>query len=89
MEKIIQTNHKIVCLKKESKMLNIQIDNPELEKSIQQAYGDDVHSLANAFGEFIKQQEIKQDISISIKQLDAGEGLPLNEVMKEVRRKYE
>jgi len=54
-------------------MLNIQIDNPELEENIKQTYGDDVQSMASAFGEFIKQQRIRQDIAVSIKQLDAGE----------------
>jgi len=70
-------------------MLNIQIDNPELEKNIRQTYGDDSQSIANAFLEFIRQQGIKQDIGISIKQLDAGEGLPLAEVMEGIRSKYE
>jgi len=70
-------------------MLNIQINNPELEKNIKQTYGDDVQSIANAFGEFIKQQRIRQDIAVSIKQLDAGEGIPLAEVMEGIRSKYE
>ncbi len=70
-------------------MLNIQIDNPELEKNIRQTYGDDSQSIANAFLAFIRQQGIKQDIGISIKQLDAGEGLPLAEVMEGIRSKYE
>ena len=70
-------------------MLNIQIDNPELEKNIRQTYGDDSQSIANAFLEFIRQQSIKQDIGISIKQLDAGEGLPLTQVMEGIRSKYE
>jgi hypothetical protein len=39
--------------------------------------------------ENIKQQLIRQDISVSIQQLDAGEGLPLAQVMEGVRRKYE
>lgn len=70
-------------------MLNIQIDNPELEKNIRQTYGDDSRSIANAFLEFIKQKSITQDIGISIKQLDAGESIPLAEVMEGVRSKYE
>ena len=70
-------------------MLNIQIDNPELEKNIRQTYGDDSQSIANAFLEFIRQQGIKQDIGVSIQQLDAGEGLPLAEVMEGIRSKYE
>jgi len=70
-------------------MLNIQIDNLELEKKIRQTYGDDSQSIANAFLAFIKQQSIKQDIGISIEQLDAGEGLTLAEVMQDIRSKYE
>jgi hypothetical protein len=70
-------------------MLNIRIDNPELEKNIRQTYGEDTISIANAFSEFIHQQKIKQDIGISIEQLDAGEGLTLGNVMEDVRAKYE
>jgi len=70
-------------------MLNICIDNPELEKNIRQTYGEDTISIANAFSEFIHQQKIKQDIGISIEQLDAGEGLTLGNVMEDVRAKYE
>ena len=70
-------------------MLNIQIDNPELEKSIKRAYGDDTQSIAIAFSEFIQQQKIKRDIGISIKQLNAGEGIPLADAIGEIRAKYE
>jgi len=70
-------------------MLNIQIDNPELEKNIKQTYGDDSQLIASAFCEFVKQQRIRRDIGISIKQLDAGEGIPLAEVMEGIRSKYE
>jgi hypothetical protein len=69
-------------------MLNIQIDNPELEANIKQTYGDDVQSITNAFGEFIQQQRIRQDIAVSIKQLDAGEGIAMAEVMEGIRRQY-
>jgi len=69
-------------------MLNIQIDNLELEANIKQTYGDDVQSVANAFGEFIQQQRIRQDIAVSIKQLDAGEGIAMAEVMEGIRRQY-
>jgi len=70
-------------------MLNIQINNPELEENIKQTYGDDMQSIANAFGEFIKQQRIRQDIAVSIKQLDAGEGIAMAEVMEGIRSEYE
>ncbi len=70
-------------------MLNIHIDNPELEKSLKQTYGDDSQSIANAFLKFVQQEKIKRDIGISIEQLDAGEGVPLSQVMHETREKYE
>lgn len=70
-------------------MLNIHIDDPELEKSIKQVFGEDTRSIASAFSEFIKQRRIRQDIGISIEQLAAGESLPLNDVMDGIRAKYE
>jgi len=70
-------------------MLNIHIDNPELEKDIKQTYGDDTRSIASAFFEFIRQQKIKQDIGVSIEQLESGEGISLGDVMKDIRSKYE
>lgn len=70
-------------------MLNIRIDNPELERSIKQTYGDDSGSLAKAFAEFVRQQRIKQDIGVSIEQLDAGEGIPLEQAIADIRAKYE
>ncbi len=70
-------------------MLNIHIDDPELEKSIKQVFGEDTRSIASAFSEFIKQRRIRQDIDISTEQLAAGESLPLNDVMAGIRAKYE
>ncbi len=70
-------------------MLNIRIDNPELEKSIKQTYGEDTVGIASAFSEFIQQQKIKQDIGVSVEQLGAGEGIALGNVMKDIRAKYE
>lgn len=56
-------------------MLNIQIDNPELEQYLKQAYGENSQSIARVFAEFVQQQRIKQDIGVSIEQLEAGEGV--------------
>jgi len=70
-------------------MLNIHIDNPELEQNIKQTYGEDTGFIAKAFFEFIQQQKTKQDIGVSIEQLDAEEGMPLDDVMKDVRARYE
>ena len=70
-------------------MLNIQINNPDLEKSLKQVYGNNTESMAQAFLQFLQHQEIQQDISISIRQLDAGEGIPLNNAIQDIRSKYE
>ena len=70
-------------------MLNIKIDNPELEANIKQTFGNDSQSLAEAFASFISKQRIKQDIGVSIRQLEAGEGVPITDVMEAARRKYE
>lgn len=70
-------------------MLNIHIDNSELEQNIKQTYGEDTGSIAKAFFEFIQQQKIKQDIGVSIEQLDAEKGIPLDDVMKDARARYE
>lgn len=35
------------------------------------------------------EKSIKQDVGISIEQLDLGESLPLNEVMDDIRAKHE
>jgi len=70
-------------------MLSIQIDNPELEKSIKQVFGDNENIIGNAFIEFIQLQKMKQDVAISIKQLDSGNAKSLKNVMKNVRAKYE
>ena len=70
-------------------MLNIQIDNPELEESLAELYGVNKQSIAKDFADFVQQRKIKQDIGVSIMQLEAGEGLPLRDVMQAVRQKYE
>jgi hypothetical protein len=70
-------------------MLNIEIDNPELEASLQQLFGNNQQSIASAFAEFVQQRKIKQDIGVSITQLDAGEGLSLRETMQAIRSQYE
>ena len=70
-------------------MLNIQINNPDLEKSLKQVYGNNTESMAQAFLQFLQQQEIQRDISISIRQLDAGEGVALSNVIQDIRLKYE
>ena len=70
-------------------MLCIQIDNSELEENIKQTYGSDEKSLANAFFDFIQTKKIKQDIGISIQQIDSGEAINLKETMDDIRKPYE
>ena len=69
-------------------MLNIQIDNPELEQCIKQTYGENSHLIAKDFVDFIQQQKIKQDLSVSIEQLDAGQGIPMEHVFNDISRKF-
>ena len=69
-------------------MLNIEINNPELEESLKQLYGNNKQSLVTAFADFVQQRKIKQDIGTSISQFDAGEALPLQDVMQALRKKY-
>jgi len=49
----------------------------------------DTKSIAKAFSEFIQGYKIKQDIKVSIEQLDADGGLPLAEAVADIRSKYE
>jgi hypothetical protein len=68
-------------------MLNIVIDNPELEANLQQLFGNNQQSLVSAFAEFVQQRKIKQDIGVSIAELEAGEGLSLRETMQSICQK--
>jgi len=70
-------------------MLNIHINNPELEQSLKQTYGNDMQSISNAFLHFVQHQQIQQDIIVSMEQLENGNAIPLKEMMHEVRKKYE
>jgi hypothetical protein len=70
-------------------MLNIQFDDPELENSIRQVYGDNTQTIARAFAAFIQQEQLKDDIRISVQQLENGEAIPLRAVMQDLRARYE
>ena len=70
-------------------MLSIEINNLELEESLKQLYGNNKQLIASAFADFVQQLKMKQDIGISISQLEAGEALPLQDVMQSIRKKYE
>lgn len=69
-------------------MLNIQIDDPALEKSIRNTFGDSTQSIARAFGAFIQQEQLKDDIRVSVQQLDNGEAIPAHTVMEDLRSRY-
>ena len=66
-------------------MLNIIIEDSLLESNVKQAFGEDTKSIAKAFSEFIQGYKIKQDIKVSIEQLDADGGLPLAEAVADIR----
>lgn len=70
-------------------MLNITIDNPELEKNLQQTFGEDTKSIEKAFSDFIKQEKLKHDIGISIQQLEGGNGIDLGSALSDIKAKYE
>jgi len=70
-------------------MLNIQIDNPELEKFVRKNYGENTTSLAQAFMQFLQQQRIRQDVKIAMQQLDNQQGIPAKTAFEAVRSRYE
>ncbi|MGD0958729.1 MAG: hypothetical protein ABSB19_02855 [Methylomonas sp.] len=70
-------------------MLQIEIDNPELELELKQVYGNNPRLTEKAFADFVSQNKIRDDINISIMQLDSGEGEFLTETMRAIRIKYE
>jgi len=70
-------------------MLNIQINNPILEAELKQTYGDSPQSVARAFAEFIQAKKISEDISVSVSQLEQGQGLNITDVFNSIRAKYE
>lgn len=73
----------------EKTLLNLQIDNKELEEQLLKQFGGDTESIARAFLEFLREERIREDIGVSVSQLEAGEGVPLRAVMQEIRAKYE
>lgn len=69
-------------------MLSIQIDNPELERCIHERFGGNPDLVAQAFSDFLRQDQIRHDVKVSIDQLEAGEGIPMKAVMQEIRQKF-
>lgn len=70
-------------------MLNLQINDPELEQNLRQTYGDNNQSIINAFTQFVKQQKIMKDVSISQEQAIKGEVIELDTVIADICAKYE
>ena len=70
-------------------MLNLKIDDPELENSLRQAYGNNDQSIIDAFTQFVKQQKIKRDVTISKEQVGKGEIIELDKVIEDICAKYE
>lgn len=70
-------------------MLNIQIDNPDIEEDLKRAYGEDKSRLNQLFTEFLLEKRIKSDIEQSLRDIESGQVVSLQEVMQEVRSIYE
>ena len=70
-------------------MINITIDNPDIEQILQQTYGNNHSRLIKEFSQFIQAAKIKDDIGISIRQLEQGESVKLADAFTQVKRKYE
>ncbi|MBL7005174.1 MAG: hypothetical protein ISR69_14240 [Gammaproteobacteria bacterium] len=70
-------------------MINIEINNAELEQCIKKEFGNDTQSLANTFSDFIKDRQIKNDIHISIQQIENGQSIGIKSAIADIRSKYE
>lgn len=70
-------------------MINITIDNPDIEQILQQTYGNNHSRLIKEFSQFVQSTKIKDDISISIQQLERGESVKLADAFAQVKRNYE
>jgi hypothetical protein len=70
-------------------MLKFQIDNHEIERSIQERYGNNTNVLVEDFISFLQERRIKGDIAVSIEQIEKGQSKPILMVMDELRQKYE
>jgi hypothetical protein len=70
-------------------MINITIDNPDIEQTLQQTYGNNHSRLIKEFSQFIQSAKIKDDIGISIQQLEQGKSVKLKDAFSQVKRNYE
>ncbi len=69
-------------------MINITIDNPDIEQLLQQTYGTNYNRLVQEFSQFIQSAKIKEDIAISLQQLECGEGIKFATAFSQVKQKY-
>jgi hypothetical protein len=69
-------------------MINITIDNPDIEQILQQTYGNNYSRLIKEFSQFVQATKIKDDISISIQQLEQGESVRLKDAFARVKQHY-
>jgi hypothetical protein len=67
-------------------MTNITIDNPDIEQILQQTYGNNHSRLIKEFSQFVQATKIKDDISVSIQQLERGESVKLADAFAQVKR---
>lgn len=70
-------------------MINITINNPDIEQILQQTYGGNHSRLIKEFSQFVQAAQIKDDINISIQQLERGESVTLADAFAQVKRSYE
>ncbi|KOO56830.1 hypothetical protein WH43_18005 [Rheinheimera sp. KL1] len=70
-------------------MLSIQIDNPELEAELKQAFGSDPQSVVKAFADFVQARGLADDIQTSIAELEQGKALKSADVFTSIRARYE
>lgn len=69
-------------------MLSIQLNNPELERFIQDEYRGDENILMRQFVEFLKFQKIKNEVKTSIEELDRDEFVGHDEAFEMATAKY-
>jgi len=69
-------------------MLTVQIENPELERYLDEEFHGDKAAIAQRFMDFLKTQRIKNDVKVSTEEFRAGEALTLKEAFAPVLEKY-
>lgn len=68
-------------------MLSIQIDNPELEAELKQAFGNNPQFVVKAFADFVQARRLADDIQTSIAEQDKA--LKSADVFTFIRARYE